>query len=380
MLFLDKRHLITAILFSLICIFSHPLKAKEIAQLSNVELEKPLEIALALRDVGDTTLLQALSPLYEVGRYNRAISILKSRKNVMSDGNLFLPLLLLTYATRDYETLASLCREWIDTQTTRSASFDSVVYEFLGTACRENKQFSEAKFAFSKSIELCPRPRALIARSKVNLELGNKEESTADCFAVLKKWQKFDLSETLGSELDSQLFQGIWYPLLETRLSEDSDFSKASSNTRSLLLEAERLEDSGQFENAEGLYATASKNSDFDAAMWNAYGLCMATSTVIATDPRFDDACSETAARKRAGEVEKVFEKAIELNKNDWRIWSNLGSLKIQLGDKVGGANALKIAAKAAEMPASQKILLGKMLRLESTLDLLNKRFGNGSK
>jgi tetratricopeptide (TPR) repeat protein len=366
--------LVTCFLF-----LTQPTLAKETITQPDADLEQPLEIAVALHGVEDSTLLKTLSPLFVVGRYERAISILKNCKNVMSESNLFLPLLIFTYATRDYDAVVSLCESWICANIARESSFDAVVYEFLGTAFSQKKQFSKAKEALNRSIELLARPRSLVARSKVNLELGNTAEATIDCVAVLKKWQKFDLSETLGAELDTQLFQGIWYPLLETPSGEDKEFCKVSQKTKSIISEAECLENSGLFEEAERLYAIASKNSDFDAAMCNAYGLCMATNSA-GEDVQKDNDAAEGLAKKRAHDVEKLFEKGVALNKNDWRIWSNLGSLRIQLGDKVGGARALETAAKATEMPTSQRVLLGKMLQLQTTLDLLNKRFGSGSK
>ncbi|MBX9949822.1 MAG: hypothetical protein K2Y39_11705 [Candidatus Obscuribacterales bacterium] len=298
----------------------------------------------------------------------------------MSDEKIFTVLAILTYAACDYDALVSMCDEWLEAHGQKVSKFESFVYEFLGTAYAKSKYFTRAKDAFSKSIAIKPSPRAYAARSKVNLELGKYEDSLADYAELVRRWSKFDDNDTLRSHLDvgtSMIGLGPW---VETMSSEDSCFGNSSRKVQELVLKAEEFENSGAFDKATKAYADASNERGFDAAMNNAYALSLLASWTKESVEKGDaEICASDVEAKR-NQVEKLFEKGLRLSPEDWRIRSNFGLYKFRGGDKTAGMKELREAAKAREMPSSQRMALSKVIQLDATMELLKKRYGDESK
>ncbi len=305
--------------------------------------------------------LQTVEILMNVGRYQRAAFILKKTLNYDHDETIFLPLLICTYATGDLQVLVSTCQTWINANGSMSSKFDGIVWEFLGTAYSQQKEYKKAFDAFGKSIECDPRPRVIAARSKIDLQLGNQKLDIAGA----EKGSMVERIDTLDQELNIALWQQSDAPLIETMLDSDTNSSdRVSTQTVEQIGKCEQLENSGQFGRAVELYAKTSKNKDFTSSMFNAYGLSLATA--IQAKKTHPDALKE---------VEVLLDKAILINRSDWRLWSNLAVIRFGRGNTQGAFEAFKKAIEFKEIPVAQRLALGRRIRMDWTMELLKKRY-----
>lgn len=364
----------------------------------------------------DRRVMLVVENLMTVGRYQRAAFVLKKEHDCFTNQAIFLPYLINLYASRDYRALIQACDQWLKANSTRPSKFDSVVYEFIGTIYTEGEWYEKAREAFDKAAAIDPRDR--IAKSREECDIGcNRAQTGSDASS-----SSIRRSAGLESDLNMLIAQQCIIPAVETMLQSDSNASKISVSTRDYVTRAEEFESLGEFRKAKTLYARASKNSDFDASMWNEYALCFFT--VIGTEAQAKDdkkleqyrnsrtqlskrlAIQTTRpidwqnALKKAGrhekpssqarseiidyfpaenhelrKVQEFLDRAISLDKDDWRIWSNLGLVRYSLGENDLAMEALDKALSFKEITAGQRYAIGKRKSFIRKRDLLKQRF-----
>ncbi|HIA52677.1 MAG TPA: hypothetical protein EYN91_11395 [Candidatus Melainabacteria bacterium] len=363
-----------AVMVGLLFLNSHPVfAATEVnGELAYLTEKKAVNQAVGKKRDTERSVLSVIETLMNVGRYQRAAIVLRNEPDCFRNEMVCLPLLINLYAARDYKGLLLACDEWLKLNASKPSKFDSVVYEFMGTIYTEVKEYEKATDAFDRAIAIDPRPRIYSSRAECSLRKGNKGQAVIDASKGA-----VEEGSSLSTELNMSILQGSILPAIETLSQLNVKPATAGERTRNQIARAELLENAGEFAKAREFYAEASKSLDFDASMWNEYALCVLTTIGIAadlSDSRF------LPKNGQCAEVESLLQKAISIDKSDWRLWSNLGLARYLSGDRDRAMEALDKALESRDISAGQKYAIYHLKAFRSTEHLLKEHYGNSPK
>jgi len=330
----------------------------------------------------DAGVIQTTDAFMNAGRFQRAISILKKNENLYRDQHMFLAVLICTYATWNAGALIRTCDEWFAHGGSSDKSFNSIVYEFQALGYVRQQDYKSAVDAFNKSIQIDARERVIKSRTAVEGEIVKQDAARKDDEkSVIAKTPYSRIDMPLRSILDLNLWQQADLPAIETLLEEG--FANSSASTKALVSQAEQLEDIGQFEKARDVYRKASTSKDFNAIMWNQYGLCSLTVLKNAKEEDTSLAASLDTEEKIRQAICTPFEKAVTMNDSDWRLWSNFGLAEYLIRESKTGwksreshiswKDAFEKALSSHETPVAQRLAIEHVFAMERGMEALQK-------
>lgn len=313
------------------------------------------------------------SKFFKVGRYERAL-LLEASGDIEHDPSKFVHVIVCQYMLGRYEQAIATCENWLSSHPTAPRSATAFVYEFIGDCRKESGDLQGTIDAFTKALELDSKRDVdtNLENARNLLAVKNNEMSKEDFVqsGVNRK------RTSRGLETELSFIRRVRGALFEVPIS--SKFSghgkrEAWDKASALILQAQELDSSNEFEQAAERYKESLNIYHSDASIWSAYALCLMMITVT----------TEEEDRKKLKETARALVEAARVGKKDWRVWNNLGVYAM----KPDHADATKVAKKCFEtalkcrdVPESQRAQLRENLRFSAFTDTfaakLKKHYG----
>lgn len=240
--------------------------------------------------------------LMRTGRFALAESIMKKAPQLLHDDQLFARFVICTYVQGHYQDTITACNDWLQANESAPDDAKSLVFEFIGFSDYWNDKVDEAIAAFNRAQELDPSSTA-----KIGMEN-----------AIARKENRYDFVRGSRPEFAKMLMRHSGIPAIEFI---DEQHPVNADNAKSvqvvdIVKQATELEACGEFDKAAVVYQKAAELAPADSSLLGALALCTMTASEQNADKKAVEAGLLCAAT--------YFERALELNSNDWRISNDL--------------------------------------------------------
>lgn len=285
-----------------------------------------------------------IEKLMNVGRYELAQSEMESRGDLYADQRTFIMYLTCISILGQNEKVIKACEKWIDANGNSKDPDAHFVYECLGTSANNLRDYRKAVTAFTKSIEIVECRSAIIARSQTYSILIEPVLALDDKYR-LRGANALPLSESL--KLAPHFKNGA--PLVEIEISKFPN-----REAREVVKRASLLERKGQFKEAADAYNEASKMFESNATCYGALGLCLMTHAL--TKSEID--------KTEINLAKDAFQKALSLDKDEWRVLYNLVLLEYRTDDLDNAETHARSLLENKRLPQVERTAIEKTVRV----------------
>lgn len=263
--------------------------------------------------------LKIADDFIRAGRIQRAIGVLEKYPD-KNNRSVILKLLDCMIVGAHFKEAKTLAEKSL---VQGSKSYQSLLYTYIGTACKLNGDTNAALEAFSKAIDLDTNFPAIVARRKIT----DKMENTPDLVKTTRPKIGIAFSDNYET-LETSIF------IIHLQRRNGIIASEAPSVDKEMQIEVAALENTGNFVAATDFYQKSLKTGVTDVGVLNSLGLCALTEGLKRADEEWRAQQAPSSSIPYLKIADEAFKQALRIDKDNWRIWNNIAILKSEAGEE----------------------------------------------